>query len=115
MPTADLQVTISDGTTTAVPGTVDIYTITVTNNGPDDLPWPPVVAPPLAGLINLTWGVTGFSNGGSVSGPTNGVADLDTVVNLPANASITFRLMGVIDPNATGTFTSIVTVFAPAA
>jgi uncharacterized repeat protein (TIGR01451 family) len=115
MPTADLQVTISDGTTTAVPGTVDTYTITVTNNGPDDLTGASVFGLPLAGLTNVTWGVTGFSNGGSVSGPTNGFATLNAFVNLPANASVTFNLMAVIDPNATGTISSIVTVFAPAA
>jgi len=55
MPTADLQVTISDGTTTAVPGTVDTYTITVTNNGPDDLTGASVFGLPLAGLTNVTW------------------------------------------------------------
>jgi uncharacterized repeat protein (TIGR01451 family) len=115
MPTADLQVTISDGTTTAVPGTVDTYTITVTNTGPDDLTGASVFGQPLAGLTNVTWGVTGFSNGGSVSGPTNGAATLNAFVNLPANASVTFNLIGVIDPNATGTLSSIVTVFAPAA
>ena len=59
--------------------------------------------------------MTGFSNGGSVSGPTNGFATLNAFVNLPANASVTFNLIGVIDPNATGTISSIVTVFAPAA
>ena len=69
----------------------------------------------MAGLTNVTWGVTGFSNGGSVSGPTNGFAILNAFVNLPANASVTFNLIGVIDPNATGTLSSIVTVFAPAA
>jgi hypothetical protein len=58
--------------------------------------------------------VTGFSNGGSVSGPMNGTTTLNAVVNLPANASVTFNLIGVIDPNATGTISSIVTVFAPA-
>jgi uncharacterized repeat protein (TIGR01451 family) len=98
-----------------VPGTVDTYTITVTNTGPDDLTGASVFGQPLAGLTNVTWGVTGFSNGGSVSGPTNGFATLNAVVNLPANASVTFNLIGVIDPNATGTISSIVTVFAPAA
>src|SRR5262245_35420586 len=107
MPTADLQVTISDGTTTAVPGTVDTYTITGTNNGPDDLTGASVFGQPLAGLTNVTWGVTGFSNGGSVSGPMNGTAALNAFVNLPANASVTFNLIGVIDPNATGTINSI--------
>jgi uncharacterized repeat protein (TIGR01451 family) len=33
-PMVDLQVTISDGKTSVVPGTSDTYTIVVTNNGP---------------------------------------------------------------------------------
>src|SRR5262249_57822727 len=35
IPAADLAVTMTDGTTTVVPGTSNTYTITVTNNGPD--------------------------------------------------------------------------------
>jgi Domain of unknown function DUF11 len=33
-PQADLSITKTDGVTSVVPGTVDTYTITVTNNGP---------------------------------------------------------------------------------
>ncbi|MCY2987061.1 MAG: hypothetical protein NTY19_04235, partial [Planctomycetota bacterium] len=38
--TADLSVTVDDGKTESVPGTMNTYTITVTNNGPETVPMP---------------------------------------------------------------------------
>ena len=35
MPTADLTISMDDGTTTVAPGAATSYTIVVSNNGPD--------------------------------------------------------------------------------
>src|SRR5262245_45874695 len=94
----DLQVAITDGATSVVPGTGDTYLITVTNNGPDP-------------VSSVTLTDTAFA-------PSVGTYDLATgewnVGSLASGANVTMTLSVTIDPSATGSLTSTVTVAAPA-
>ena len=56
IPTADLQVTITNGATTLVPGTSDTYTITVTNNGTDPVSSFNLIDTIPDALLNATFG-----------------------------------------------------------
>jgi uncharacterized repeat protein (TIGR01451 family) len=112
-PGADLSVTMTDGQVSAVPGTSDTYTITVSNNGPSAVTGASIADALPAGVTAATWMATGNSGGGSVSGPTSGSGAMATTVNLPVGASVTFSLTATIDPSATGSLTNTVTVSPP--
>ncbi|MES2572115.1 MAG: hypothetical protein V4710_18920, partial [Verrucomicrobiota bacterium] len=80
-PQADLQITKTDGKTSAVPGTSNSYTITVTNAGPSNVTGAtitdafPGIFSGVTYTATQTGGATGFSNGSG---------DLNQVVNLPS-------------------------------
>src|SRR5262245_33326252 len=97
----DLSVTKSDGKTSVVPGTINTYTITVTNNGPDTVtsfslidPLPPVISLPI------------------FSPPSQGSFDPGTGIwsglNLASGQFVSITLSGAISPNATGTISNTV-------
>src|SRR6516165_2476638 len=111
---ADLSVTMTDGKTTVVPGTSDTYTIVVSNAGPNDVTGASVADLLPAGVNGATWTATGSTGGGSVSGPTSGIGDLATTVDLPVNASVTFVFTVQVNPSATGTLVNTATVTPPA-
>jgi CSLREA domain-containing protein len=106
-----LAISLSDGATTTVPGTVVTYTLNVTNtagiaatNAPLALTAP--------GLTGVTWTCT--APGGS-SCPATGTGAPNTPVTLAASggtAQLTIR--GTIDPSATGTLTATAVLTAPA-
>jgi uncharacterized repeat protein (TIGR01451 family) len=114
IPAPDLQVTMTDGVTSVVPGTPDNYTIVVSNNGPRDVIGASVSDPLPPGTTAANWTFTGSTGSGVVTGPLNGIGALLTTVNLPANATVTFSFTPTIDPSATGLFANIVTVSPPA-
>jgi uncharacterized repeat protein (TIGR01451 family) len=103
---ADLSVTLDDGRTAVVPGTVDTYTIVVTNNGPDTVSSVILTDAMPAALLN------------PIFAPSVGAYDLATGawsgLSLASGQSVSMTLSGTIDPNATGTLTNTVTVAPPA-
>jgi uncharacterized repeat protein (TIGR01451 family) len=114
IPAPDLQVTMTDGVTSVVPGTPDNYTIVVSNNGPRDVIGASVSDPLPPGTTAANWTFTGSTGGGVVTGPASGIGALAATVNLPVNATVTFSFTPTISPSATGLFTNIVTVSPPA-
>jgi uncharacterized repeat protein (TIGR01451 family) len=103
IPTADLQVTKTDGVTSVVPGTPDTYTIVVTNNGPDTVTSVTLTDTVPAALLNATFGT-----------PSAGSYDVTTKewsgLNLAPGDSVSMTLTATIDPSATGSLTNTVTV-----
>ncbi|HEY2827592.1 MAG TPA: DUF11 domain-containing protein, partial [Pirellulales bacterium] len=108
-PEADLAVTKTDGTTTAVPGNSTTYTITVTNNGPSDVTGATVSDMMPSAFTSFT--VSG-SNGFSTSGVSGG-SFTDSSVNLVSGASVTYTVTGTIDPAATGSLSNTATASTP--
>ena len=102
----DLQVTKTDGTATVVPGTLDTYTITVTNNGPDTVSSVTLADPLPAGTLNATFA------------PSVGAYDVGSGVwsglSLTSGNSVSMTLGVTINPSATGSFSNTVTVAPPA-
>jgi hypothetical protein len=112
IPVADLSIAVSDGADTVTPGSSDLYTITLTDNGP-------------SAVTNAT--VTSTLNGGftaivaisSIGGTT--YTDLGdgqfqwSGVNLASGASATFNLMGSVASSLTagGAFVNLATVSLP--
>jgi uncharacterized repeat protein (TIGR01451 family) len=112
-PQVDLAITKDNGKTTAVPGTSDTYTIVVSNTGPSAVAGASVSDLLPDGVTSATWSATASSGGGTVIGPADGAGDLATTVNLPVNASVTFRFTVQVDPSATGTLVNTATVAPP--
>jgi uncharacterized repeat protein (TIGR01451 family) len=112
-PQADLAVAMTDGKTSAVPGTSTTYTITVTNNGPSTAVGAAVTDLfPVLDFTNVSWTTTA-SPGSSASAPS-GTGDIVTTVTLLPGGTVTFTAVGPINPSAIGSLTNTVTVSSPA-
>lgn len=107
---ADLGITKSDGSATAVPGSSISYTIVVTNTGPDAVTGATVtdVFPP--SLLGVTWTCSG-SGGGSCT--PSGAGDINDSVTLAVGATVTYSVSATVDPGATGTLSNTATVSPP--
>jgi uncharacterized repeat protein (TIGR01451 family) len=106
-PQADLQVTVTDGVTTAVPGASDTYTITVINNGPSTVSSFTLTDP-------LPVGASSASFGSPSQGSYNPVSGLWSGLSLASGQNVSITFTATISPSATGTITNTATV-APSA
>jgi uncharacterized repeat protein (TIGR01451 family) len=90
-PAGDLELTKSDGVASVTPGASTTYTITLTNNGPSDVPAGVVVSDPIPA-----------DTVGSESEPNcsiaAGVFSCTTTATLVAGASVVYRLTLALDP-----------------
>jgi uncharacterized repeat protein (TIGR01451 family) len=66
-----------------------------------------------AGATSASWTAIASTHGGGVTGPTSGTGPLDTTVDLPDGASVTFAFTVQIDPSATGALFNTATVHLP--
>jgi Domain of unknown function DUF11/Outer membrane protein beta-barrel domain/Bacterial lectin len=97
----DLQVTMS-GPATILEGTPVTYTLTVTNNGvyPIDAADAPAVVDTLPVVITgVSWTCVP-SGGASCTGSGSGNLN-SSGLTLPVNASVTYTIGGILEPNAT--------------
>jgi uncharacterized repeat protein (TIGR01451 family) len=104
-PTADLQITNTDGATSAVAGASTTYTIAVTNAGPSTVSGATVADAIPSGVDSLSW--TG-SNG------TSGSGAIDNTVTLAPAATVTYTVIAVVDSSAAGSIADTATIAAPA-
>ncbi len=106
---ADLQATKTNGTSGPIPGQPVIYTITVTNAGPQAAPATSisdVVAAPLAGC---NWTCVGA---GAVCPAPFGSGSIAASALLPAASSLTYTLTCSLPPSATGSVSNTASVTA---
>jgi len=107
LPEADLGVIKTDFSSTAVPGTVDVYTITVTNHGPDAVTSFTLndVLPP----SNVFENVTFDPNAGSYNPQTG----LWSELNLGSGQSVVLIVSGTINASAAGILSNTATLTPP--
>jgi uncharacterized repeat protein (TIGR01451 family) len=110
---ADLRITKTDGISEIAPGRPVTYTITVTNLGPSDAPGTRVVDSFPAALTGVTW-VCNASPGSSCAPGAGGTGNIDRVVSLAADGSVTYTATATVSPAVTGTLTNTATVQPPA-
>lgn len=103
---ADLAVSKTDGKTSAVPGSVNTYTITVTNNGPTTVSSVTLTDTIPATLLNPVFGTPSAGSYDAATGVWSGLA-------LAQGQGVTITLSGTIDPNASGTIVNSVVVAPP--
>ncbi|NTU55856.1 MAG: DUF11 domain-containing protein, partial [Anaerolineales bacterium] len=110
--TANLQITMSDGSTTYIVGGTITYTITVHNMaGPSNVSGATVTDSFPAQLYNVTWTCT--ASGGAAC-PASGTGNINSPVNLPLGSSVTYVVNASISPAATGNIVNTATVTLPA-
>jgi uncharacterized repeat protein (TIGR01451 family) len=105
---ADVSVTITDNKTTVAPGSVDTYTIVVTNNGPDSDSDAEITDAWPTDFTGVTYSHT--TTGGAVVLHTNGVGGITDSATLPSGSTITYTATGTLSTSASGTLSD--TVFA---
>jgi uncharacterized repeat protein (TIGR01451 family) len=108
----DLAITKTDGVATYTPGLDATYTIVVTNNGSEPVTGAQISDPLPNGITQASW-TCGNATGGGVCGVASGTGAINTTANLPAGASVTYRLSIGIPASYSGNLTNTATVTAP--
>ena len=108
---ADLSITLTDGSPTYTVGGTITYTIIVRNTaGPFPVTGATVIDTFPAVLSGVTWTCTG-SGGGTC--PANGIGDINHTVNLPIGSFITYTVNANVSAAATGNLVNSATVAPP--
>jgi uncharacterized repeat protein (TIGR01451 family) len=90
---ADVQITISDGVNNYVAGTIRVYTVTVTNNGPS-------AAENVAVLGNLSSGINLANVSWTGSNGTSGTGNLNAIIaNLPNGSTVVYTVTVPVPSN----------------
>lgn len=109
--TANLRITMVDGTSTYTVGGTITYTITASHmGGTTNVNGATVTDNFPASLINITWTCTGAGGG---TCPANGTGNLNIPVNLPVGSSVTFVVNASVSPAATSDLVNTATVTVP--
>jgi uncharacterized repeat protein (TIGR01451 family) len=112
-PVSDLAITKTDFLPTYTPGSQTIYTIVVTNAGPDDATGAVVTdIVNASGLLTAaSWTCAGTGGAVCTAGPTSG--NITDTITLPVGATATYTLTSDISASATGLLVNTATVTAP--
>ncbi|MFT3890459.1 MAG: DUF11 domain-containing protein [Anaerolineales bacterium] len=109
---ADLSITVTDGSNTYMAGGTITYTITARNTaGPASVTGATVTDAFPAALSNITWTCTSTAGG---TCPANGNGNINTTVNLPIGSTVTFTVNATISPATTGNLVNTASVTLPA-
>ncbi len=112
VPTANVGITKSDGTPTAVPGTNTVWSIVAANAGPSAAPAAQVTDTFPAACTSVTWTCAGAAGG--VCPAPNGSGNINATVNLPVGGSVTYLATCAISVAATGNLVNTANVAAGA-
>jgi CSLREA domain-containing protein/uncharacterized repeat protein (TIGR01451 family) len=109
---ADLKVTVTDGKTSAVPGTKNTYTIVVSNVGPSKVIGAVIHDAFPSTFTGVTY--TATQSGGATGFTATGSGNINNTVIMPPASSITYKATGTISASATGSISNAATVTTPA-
>ena len=107
---ADLVVTKNDGVTELLPGSTTVYTITVTNKGPDAVTGATLTDTAPAGLTFGNWTCVATAGSSCASG---GAGNLSTPVNLLAGGTATFSVPATVAGDAPESVANTATATVP--
>lgn len=112
---ADLSITKDDGSTFYVAGSTSTYTITVTNNGPNNVTGAIVTDNKPAQVTTWSWACTSQNGGANgCDAVANSGANFSDSVNLPNGASIVYTVTANISAGASVNLVNTATVSVPA-
>lgn len=109
----DLSITKDDGAATYTPGLDLSYNIVVRNVGTTPITGAQVSDPLPTGITSASW-TCGNATGGGACGAASGTGAISTTANLPAGASVTYRMSMLVPSSYTGSVTNTARVAAPA-
>jgi uncharacterized repeat protein (TIGR01451 family) len=107
---ASLHIGVTDGVTSVVPGTTTTYTISLTNNGPDDVAGVTVTSMPPAGVTFTGWTCTPPPAGACTMSGSGAINDTASV---PRNGTLVYTVQAAVAGNATGSIVDTVTLGVP--
>ncbi|MDC0712099.1 Ig-like domain-containing protein [Stigmatella sp. ncwal1] len=108
---SDLAITVTDGLTSVEQGAPLTYTLTVTNNGPNEVSGAAVTDTFPSALTGVNW-VCAPAAACSV---TSGTGNIEQVLlSLPSGGTATFTVTGTVSPTVTSTLSNTATVASPA-
>jgi uncharacterized repeat protein (TIGR01451 family) len=113
IPSADLQITKSDGVTTYAGGNVLTYTITVSNAGPNAVTGATVSDTRPTQIANWSWTCVNNSGASGCDAAALGTANFNDVVNLPSGANIVYTVTANIIASPIGALSNTATVNVP--
>lgn len=108
---ADLTISLNNGQATSVPGSNVVYTIQIENKGPGVVTNLQVVDMFPSSLTNLTWTCTASVNSKCQS--PNGIANLNSLVDLDVNGMASFVVNGLLSSSATGLLINTANINTP--
>jgi len=108
---ADLKITCTDSKTTVAAGSLNTYTITVTNTGLENVNGAVVTDTFPAQLQNVSYTATGKSG---ATGFSAGSGNINQSLNLPTNSSVTYKATGFINGNSGTVISNAANVSVPA-
>ena len=112
---ADLSLTKDDGNTSYTAGGVAIYTITVSNNGPNNVTGAVITDNIPTQITTWSWVCTSQNGGANgCDAVANSGANFSDTVNLPNGASIVYTVTANTSAGATGNLVNTATVNVPA-
>ncbi|MEP7201973.1 MAG: hypothetical protein ABI894_05150, partial [Ilumatobacteraceae bacterium] len=106
-PRSDLVVDKSDAAVSVIPGQSTTYSVTVANSGPSNAPATTVTDAQPAGATFSSWICSPGPGAGCTT--ASGSGSISTTVDLPAGAMVTFTVVAVVNPGATGTLVNTAT------
>jgi len=107
----DLKITCTDGKIWVADGSLDTYTITVTNTGLENVNGAVVTDTFPPQVQNVTYTATGK---GGATGFSAGSGNISQSLNLPPNSSITYKATGFISGNPGTAISNTANVSVPA-
>lgn len=109
---ADLAITDTDGKTSAVPGTVDTYTVVVTNNGPSAVTSATVqdLLAANADIASDSFTVAATGGASDTTHASSGTGSINDSLSMPSGSKITYTISATISATATGTLTNMAAV-----
>jgi uncharacterized repeat protein (TIGR01451 family) len=110
IPEADLVVAKSDGSLTATPGQPVTWTITATNQGPDNVPSASLTDTFPSSISGVTWACAAPAT--SSCGAPTGSGNIAQSVSIAVGDVVTFTATGLLSAGATGTLSNTAGVTA---
>jgi len=108
---SDLAVTKSADVTDALPGDPVVFTIEVSNNGPDGVVGAPFADTPDASFEKISWSCQAS---GGASCTASGSGAINDAVDLPVGAGVTYTVNTIIAAGAQNPAVNTATIAAPA-
>ncbi|MCZ7553623.1 MAG: FHA domain-containing protein [Anaerolineales bacterium] len=109
--TVDLTISVSNGQSASIPGANTTYTIVVANHGPSPAGNVQIINQFPATLTNVSW--TCAAAPGSRCQTSNGLGNVNALVDLAVNGTATLTASGSIAPSATGQLVNTARVNPP--